>query len=797
MPSVKGNPGCTGCELHHTAKSVCLMGRGPVPAKVMVVGEAPGRREDKTGKPFVGDAGAILDKTLEKAGLKRKDVYITNVVKCRPPENRTPKNGEIRACKKYFDRELKKVNPKFVITLGATALKGVLKHGKITEMHGQVIHSGDGRVYMPTFHPAAALYDIKRLGPIREDFKTFAETINGRERKHPKLNIVQIKSWDDLERCLRYIRKNHHLSFDTETTGLHQHEPGFEVRTFQIGDDKVQFLLPLQIEGSWLLDRRDIQGMMLRRIQKECKGKWLSAQNGKFDNIALMTCYNGLKLRVKFDTGIAAHLLDENQSANLKYRARVDLGARDWDIGEDDKKASRLTKKFMRYACYDVFWTWRLAELYKKRLLATDGLWSLFTWVMMPAQDVLTYADKEGFTVNLKRRKEVRAELLAKSRKYGKKLKQYADINWNSHKQVARVLFGKLRLSPIDKTAGGAWSTSESVLKRLAHQHRVPKLLLDYRENTKLINTYIDGWKKAGHLVGNKVYFSSKIIGTVTGRLSSRLHLTPRNPLIRSLIDAPEGWEFFSADFSQIELRVAAMVSGDIALLDAFKRNVDVHLATACDMTGKPPDKITKEVRKKAKAVNFGFLYGMMPPKFVEYARDNYEVDVSVNEAKRYRNAFFNRWSSLLDWHDRQRRIVRSAGEVRNPIGRIRRLPDIGSSDWGKRSEAERQAINSPVQGFASDLKLMAMAELGRKLDRLECKMLGEHHDAILGIVRKDVTAKNLTLVKLVMESPELLKKFNVKIPVPIIAEVEVGPWGAGRKVKRFKGDRIIFEEAA
>lgn len=796
------NPKCRDCGLHQYAKTVCLWGKGPKRAKVMIVGEAPGYREDLTGKPFQGRAGEVLNRALEAAGIDREDVYITNVVKCRPPDNKTPSAREITACRKYLEAELEAVKPKYVITLGATALKGVLRKTGINEMHGQVIKL-DERVYMPTFHPAAALYDPKRLKPIREDFKRFGGEITGKKQKPPALNIRVIGDEADLKRCVKDIKRSRrHVSFDSETSGLDQHAPDFEMRSFQVGTKKTQWLLPLQIEWSPFLDQKDRQRKMLRRIKRAIDScDEVSTANGKFDNVATMCAY-GLRFKITFDTGVAAHLLDENQPTKLKYRARVDLNAPDWDIDAEKKRGHNVTREqFIEYACLDVYWTRRLANLYRKRLRAVDGLMPVFRRLMIPAGRVLELAEYEGFYINRKRRKEVRKELKEKIRKIEKKLARYADINWNSTQQLAQYLFGELGLSPLDKTAGGADSTSESVMKRLADQHPVPRLVLELRENKKLLSTYVDGWKALMH--GSQIYFSFKLTGTVTGRLASRLHQTPRNKLIRSLIDAPPGWVFWSADFSQIELRVAAMLSGDIALLQAYKNGEDVHLQTACDVLGVPPDKVTYEQRKRAKAVNFGFIYGMMPPKFVKYARDDYGINISLREAKRYRNGFFNKYSMLLDWHERQRRLVRSAGEVRNPIGRIRHLPDIGSADQSKRAEAERQAINSPVQGFASDLKLMAMVEIceyleGKRMDLEtvasggplkppryswdECKILGEHHDALLGIVREEHVDKYMALVKRVMENPSMLKTFGVKIPIPIEAEIELGPWGTKTK---------------
>lgn len=791
--SIKGNPKCQLCDLHKTAQSVCLMGRGPVPSKVVIVGEAPGLREDDVGKPFQGRAGQLLDKILGRAGLKREDVYITNTVKCRPPDNRSPSNKEMKACRAWLDYEIKKVRPKYVILLGASALKGVIKQTGIAEKHGQLIDV-DGVKYLPTFHPAAALYDPKRLGPIEQDFKKFASIIKGKELTNPKLRITEIVDRKTYQRCIKAIRASNWVSYDIETTGLDPRAKDAAVQTLQVGTKSGEFVLPLEVRWSVWKGGKAIQKNMLNGIVHAMGGKKVAAQNGKFDISYLWEHYK-IRFPLTFDTNVAAHLLDENEPTGLKYRARIDLGAHDYDIETAKKKGEfedinkRAKEEYYEYGCYDVYYTRKLAILYHKRLEATDGLSKLFYQLMMPATRALAKIEGRGFYINRKRQVKVRKELQFKIAELQKKLKKYGDINWSSPAQVGELLFSKFGLQPLEHTPGGAPSTSESVMKRLAGFHPAPKILLELRENQKLLSTYVGGRDEKGEpfgwealMHGDYLYVSFKLTGTVTGRLSSRLHQVPRNPLIRSLIDAPPGWIFWAADFSQIELRLAAWFSGDPAMLKIYQEGGDIHLATAVKVLGVPPGEITKEQRKMAKAVNFGLVYGMMAPKLVIYSRDNYEIDMTLSEAQAFRHRFFEQFNRLIPWHDRMRRLVGAEGQVRNPAGRIRRLPDVASSDWGRKAEAERQAINSPVQGFASDLKLMAMVELEEKFDERECFQLGEHHDALLGMVRADKVDKWMHVVKRVMERPALLKKFNIRIPVPIEAELEIGPWGAGKK---------------
>jgi DNA polymerase-1 len=253
----------------------------------------------------------------------------------------------------------------------------------------------------------------------------------------------------------------------------------------------------------------------------------------------------------------------------------------------------------------------------------------------------------------------------------------------------------------------------------------------------------------------------------------------PRDLCIRSIIGTQAGWKFIEADFSQIELRIAAMFSGDRSLLRAFNTGGDPHRETAAAVLGKAPEAITKEERKMAKAVNFGFLYGMGWRKFKIYAKEKYDVIVTDEEAQAYRTAFFEKYSALPAWHARQRRLVRTLGQVQSPTGRIRHLPSISSVDDGVQSEAEREAINSPVQGFASDLTVLAMVILHDKLDPSRCRIIGNVHDSIMFEATDDYAEEASGLIKHTMEHLPVQRLFGYKMTVPIEAEVTIGNhWG-------------------
>jgi len=233
------------------------------------------------------------------------------------------------------------------------------------------------------------------------------------------------------------------------------------------------------------------------------------------------------------------------------------------------------------------------------------------------------------------------------------------------------------------------------------------------------------------------------------------------------------------ADFSQIELRLAAMFSKDPELTRTFRSGGDPHTETAASVSGKAPETITKEERKMAKAVNFGFLYGMGAKKFRIYADEKYQVKVSDEEARAYRKAFFNKYRGLLPWHDRQRRLVRNLEHVVSPIGRIRHLPNVRSSDEGLQAQAEREAINSPVQGLASDLTVLSMVLLHERLDSNRARIIGNVHDAVLFEIDEDYVTEASALIKKTMEHLPLKRYFGFKPAVPIAVDIAVSDhWG-------------------
>lgn len=835
------NPNCRKCGLWEGATNVCVWGDGPTDATIVAIGEAPGEAEARTGRPFMGKSGQLLRAELPRAGLR--NVYITNVVKCRPPQNRAPTPDELKACRPYLDEELASIKPEFVLALGATAAKAVLKKPKITEAHGQLIPMASGATGMPAFHPAYCLRDPSKLAPFKNDLKRLRRAIDGETvESEIDWHVINKKT---IDRFFRELEAADDFSFDLETSGLFPYDGKGFVRCVGFGLRSGGWVIPMEMPdspyngGRWEAQRRFMDAVFQR-----CEGKRAYAHNGKFDNHWLEEYY-GSSFTLTDDTMLMHHILDENQPHDLKYLSRAELDVAEYDISTKEKRGELQSagkggspvgwgqlERFYEYNAKDCVYTYRLRHKFAKQLKADPITQNLYKHIVMPGARALQQIERNGLFINKEKfaatEVRVRSELVEVEATLNKMAKR--PINWNSPQQVAELFYGELKMKCRVFTDKGKPSTGEAALYSLKGKHEIVDRLIKYRELEKFRGTYIDGWKEL--MVDDFVYFSYKVHGTVTGRYSSRLHQTPRDGAIRNVIEAPQGWEFVQADFSQAELRIAAELSGDSEMLACFNGGPDIHWRTLIYMirTGASGDYVGyayetgkelfqrntkgrfgtlslvdcldlmeeagheicisiwkgwKEARKRAKAINFGFVYGMYEKKFIESAKLNYGWSPTMTEATDSRRGYFRLYRGLGPWHDRTKSLARIDGQVRSLSGRLRRLPGIASGDWTLKSEAERQAINSPVQGFIGDFKAMAMIEIHETIPHNDLIVCGEVHDSLLMRVRKGpALSKSLQKVHRIMKHPELMNTLGIELSVPIEADIEIGPWGAGKAWK-------------
>lgn len=796
---------CHDCNLCAFSSPTCIWGAGPSKAKVMVVNSYATEQDEQEGAAVMPSS---LVERLRAIGLDPEKVYYTNAIKCACPRGTKYKVGDIKKCKQHLDKEIAAVQPTYVLVLGAQALKATVD-GSITELNGVMVEK-DGIKYMPSYSPGIVYRDPGKAPFVEKAMNNFKAMMEGNLEGLPELDIRLITNMRELKRAFHHLRDNNylHLSYDIETTGLVRFED--EVNLFGFGNDQVQYIIPLEARYSPLKGARLAQRKLIRTCVNwlNRNAKALVAGNGKFDDLFLKYRF-GVKPNITFDVVLASHILNENTPNGVKENAVLECNAPEWDVDKDLKTGKYETREkyqeYLTYLGYDIYYEYKLYRVFHKKLKQDRALMKLFYHLYMPGIISYETVEEHGVFIYPQQFKKVRKHLESEREAIEKQLLKMAkhEVNWNSPAQIQKLLYEELKLPVIETTESGSPSTSEATLMQLRDKHPIVELILKYRGVNIQISHFIDGW--INRMWGRRLFPNFKLHGTVTGRTSCtdpNLQQVPRDPIIRNLVGAPEGWSVVEIDYSQAELRIAAIMSGDETMKRIYQTGGDIHTHTYEMITGEKvsDDKyIRKEQRKKAKAVNFGFVYGMGWRKFKIYARDNYGVDLTDKEAEQWRERFFQAYHSLPKWHAKQRRIVQSMGQVRSPIGRLRRLPDIYSTDKSKKAEAERQSINSPVQGFGSDLTILGMSEIMGNaqyydpdyvLDKDKFFVIGTVHDATLFEVRNDYLMEFCPRAKHILEHPKALEDvFHFDTDVPIVADVAVGrSWGAGIELHMEEG---------
>jgi uracil-DNA glycosylase family 4 len=763
------------------------MGSGSKKATIMIVGEAPGAREDEKHTAFVGPAGKLLTELLEAEEILRDDCYITNAVKCRPSENATPSRQDVKACLPYLATEIGQVQPQIIISLGNTALQALTGRSGITKHRGRPVQLGDATV-IPTFHPAAALRSSHYLPHIKADLRAAKRILSGDAsgRLHTRTRLIC--NGLQLQALIRKLEESPEIAFDVETTGLHEWEPNARVVTLGVswapGEAAV---IPLFHSSSEKYESLSQVWMNYLKYVLEDKTKKFIAHNAKFD--AKWMAKEGINIPVTFDTMIAAHLLDENRQKGLKPLSELLLGADNYGIDLKDTFNADL-KTLAIYNGKDCDYTLRLYHIFRDQLREQPRVARLFKKLMMPASKTFTHLEMEGTYIDhdlLHARTRHAQRVVKKLESYMMKFTKQKSLNFNSPAQVGVWLFNELHLDVVEKTATGAPSTKESVLLKLSKEHQAVRALLKYRKWSKFLSTYLYPW--AARLdERSRIHPSYNLARTVTGRLSSsepNLQQVPRDPFIRGIVGSPPGWSFMEADYSQVELRLAAMLANEKTMLAILAAGEDLHTNTACAITKKQPHEITKDERVIwGKHPNFGLLFSMKPEKYQEYCANN-GIYITLKEAEQVYRRFHETYPALKRWHNRVIRVAHNERQVVTAIGRVRHLPDIKSGHTGSVREAERQAINSIVQGLATDICLTAAVRLSQNLDPNHARLVGSVHDALLFEVRDEVVDLYGPLIKKVMEDMSYIYKlYGAIINVPIVVDVEVGKhWSQGTAI--------------
>lgn len=820
---------CDYCGDHQT-QSYAI---GPKHAKIVVV----------TNRKSSGRFQQTIETQLTEAGIDISDIYFTPIIKCADFDlTLTTKQMKEHAAQ-FVLKEIAEIQPEFILAFGNEALQVTAGKSGITKYRGKEFQ-GLGATVLPTISPSAVNRNPGMLPGYLADIRLFANLVKGLSSGIPDPKYLTVNTKDDLRKMAKILDMTDEIYIDIETNSKEYYDP--ESRMVSLAatcivvtplgvKQRTVFALPLfHPESPWRTRWRSV----LEFFGKHCgRIRKVVAHNSSFDCKWLIWC--GVRLYPTFDTMLAVHLLNENIQKGLKPQAMSRLGVPAWGIDTGSLLETPLSE-VLHYNVLDTWYMYWIKQQIAAELKEQPRLARIFMFETMPAQRELIDSEMRGIWIDVQRLKDRKPIAEANLARIEQNIREAAQLpekgseewphtikhlktmekridweeNFNASQFARWMLFDWLKMPIIergkDKPDGspGDPSMAEGVIMHLKDQTHHPALdgMLERVTAQKHLSSFFNPYEEL-YDEDHRIHTTFKLAGTVTGRLSSgkadadkisgtkgkirgvNLQQVPRDPLIRGLFGAPPGWTFVESDYSQIELRLAAFMADETNMKHIYAIGGDIHLATAARVTGLPESEVTKEIRKVVgKPVNFGFLYGMGWRKFMETAFTNYGSVFTEAEARAAREAYFDLFPKLLPWHARQRRLVKEYGRVQSPLGRVRHLPDIYSPDQGVRAEAERQSINSPVQGFGSDLAVLAMIEINQTFRNLGIQghCLGLVHDAINYEIRDDHLAQALPIIKDTMEDMDIVyRKFGTVVDIPIVADVSVGQhWGDKLELK-------------
>ncbi len=571
------------------------------------------------------------------------------------------------------------------------------------------------------------------------------------------------------------------FAFDTETTSLDYMEARVVGVSFAIEPGKAAYVpfghdylgAPVQLTEAVVLGK-------LKPLLEDASHLKVG-QNLKYDRNVLLN--HGIELQgIAYDTMLESYVLNSTASRHdMDSLARRYLNVETISFEEiAGKGVKQLTfnqielEQAAPYAAEDADITLRLHQALWGKLAAEPGLAKVFSEIELPLLPVLARMERLGTTIEPRLLHQQSQEIEVRLAELEKQAHELAgqEFNLSSPKQLGEILFTKLGLPIIKKTPKGAPSTAEEVLAELAETYELPRLLMEHRGLAKLKSTYTDKLPLMIKPQTGRVHTSYHQAVAATGRLSSTdpnlQNIPVRNEQgrrIRQAFIPSAGYKLVAADYSQIELRIMAHLSGDKGLLTAFAEGKDIHKATAAEVFGVELDAVTSDMRRSAKAINFGLIYGMSAFGLAK------QLGIGRAEAQKYMDLYFERYPGVLEYMERTRQQAEAQGYVETLFGRRLYLPDIKSRNAGLRKAAERAAINAPMQGTAADIIKRAMINVDgwiRGIEDESIRMLMQVHDELVFEIREEKLEEYIALIKEKMSAA-------AELHVPLVVEAGTG----------------------
>ena len=582
---------------------------------------------------------------------------------------------------------------------------------------------------------------------------------------------------------LEKLRQAPLFAFDTETTGLDAQRAELVGLSFAVEPHEAAYVpLAHDYEGvPTQLDRDAVLTALKPLLEDPAKAK--VGQNAKYDINILANASLPIQMRgVAYDTMLESYVLDSTatrhdmDSLAQKYLDHSTIAFE--DIA--GKGAKQLTfnqihlDKAGPYAAEDADITLRLHHALQARLAKTPSVQPVLMDIEMPLVPVLARIERQGALVDAALLKVQSGELGVKMAELERRAFELAgeEFNLGSPKQLGVILYDKLGMPVLSKTAKGQASTAEAVLADLAAEgYPLPTVLMEYRSLSKLKSTYTDKLPEQINPRTGRIHTSYQQAVAATGRLSSsdpNLQnipvRTPEGRRIRQAFVASPGYKLLAADYSQIELRIMAHLAKDEGLLHAFRNDLDVHRATAAEVFGVALEAVTNDQRRSAKAINFGLIYGMSAFGLAK------QIGVDRKQSQDYIDRYFARYPGVLAYMERTRTQAAEQGFVETLFGRRLYLPDINAKNPALRKGAERTAINAPMQGTAADIVKRAMVAVDNWLNDsgLDARVILQVHDELVLEVREDLVEQVKAEIRPYMSNA-------AQLDVPLLVEVGVG----------------------
>ncbi|MDP2235277.1 MAG: DNA polymerase I [Bacteroidales bacterium] len=588
-------------------------------------------------------------------------------------------------------------------------------------------------------------------------------------------NYMLVEGTDEIKKLVEELLKHDECCFDTETTDIDAHTAELVGMSFAVRPYQAWFV-PLPE------NYHDCQ-MILNHFKPFFENETILkiGQNLKYD-ISVLKWYDVSVKGPLFDTMIAHYLIEPDQRHNMDYLSETYLGYSPVSIqtliGKKGKNQGSMRDVEMEllkeYAAEDADITLQLKYKFDP-LLDELSLRKLFEDIEMPLVRVLTDMEAEGIRLDSESLGEIGKGLENEIKQLETEIFSLSGTTFNiaSPKQLGEILFEKLGLkTSAKKTKTGQYPTGEEVLSKIVHAHPIVQLILDYRSLTKLKSTYVDSLPTLVNPRDGRIHTSYNQAVASTGRLSSNnpnlqnipIRTERGREIRKAFVPRNSHFTLLAADYSQIELRIIAHLSGDKGMIEAFAKGLDIHTATAAKVYGVELDDVSRDMRRNAKMVNFGIIYGISAFGLSE------RLGISRGEAGSIINSYFKEYPGIKEYMNQQMEFARKNGFVETMLGRRRMLRDINTANSVVRGFSERNAINAPIQGSSADMIKIAMINIHKELveKNLQSKMILQVHDELVFDAHKD----ELEVLKVIIEKN---MKNALPLSVPVLVEMNTG----------------------